>query len=516
MHSKGNDEACARAAEINANLTVKANKSGPVWYGVWRDSNRRSQMKIVGKAWLERRTLPPTPNPFLDGATIPEPTPTRQLKWPDKWDRKRGQKRAGYLDEKGAAVELLRIVTEHEQSLIDAETQRVNAANIAARQTLADAAEGWFAEAQYERDLRHSTIKDYRYVLNGSILNAPQFRDAPPGFDRTVLDATEDEQPDITDYRKRLQLLVDRAQAENWPLKELSAITTRDVKAWRDSLVQMGGISRRTANKNLQLVRNVLGFAVESEDFALTENVAAKVKKLTERAPGFVDYFEPGDIDDIALVLERGQHRNVAAPAGGVHVRDDAKERRAYDDQQDATLVRILYFAGLRLGEALGLRWSDVDFAGGVIRVQRSYVLGQEDVPKSGKPRIVPLADDLVPVLDQLSKRGFSTGHGDLVVVGANRKSHMDGSAFRRRWKKALRVANKREMRLHGLRHAFASIVQGSAADHEVRAWVGHQDPRTLARYSHAKGSDEDRHTVTDAFKKRRTMESKRPQSTQR
>lgn len=499
------EELRARAERLSASLVVRKNKSGPTWFGVWRDLRGKRQMKRIGPAWLHER--PPLPNPFVAGsegrAAGDEP---RQPRWRSKWEPRAGRKRPGYLDDKDAAVALRGLVIEHEEAFVEAERRREEARHERERQTLEDAWAAWFSEAKYERNLRHSTLVDYAYAWRGAILPAPQFRVAPDDHDRTVLEASDEELPDIADARRRFQLMVDRAQAEGWPFKELHDISARDVRAWRDSLVQLGGVSRRTANKYLQLLRNVMGHASESEDFTLHENVAMRIKKLTERRPGFVDFFEPDEVQKIIDAMALGEHRQPRMKADGAYARVDAAHQRSDEDRQDAALVATLYFAGLRLGEALALRWRDVDFAGGVIRVERAYTLGAEDVPKGGEPRAVPLADDLVPVLDALTKRGFATDRDSLVFVGADRKGHLDGSAFRRRWKKALAVVELRELRLHSLRHGFASVVQDAASDRDVRAWVGHKDPRTLARYSHAKRTERDREMVSGAFSARRNV----------
>src|SRR5215210_3890489 len=59
--------------------------------------------------------------------------------------------------------------------------------------------------------------------------------------------------------------------------------------------------------------------------------------------------------------------------------------------------------AGLRHGELIALRWRDVDWLAGRVRVRQNHVLGEFDTPKSVRGmRSVPMADRLAGKLDRL------------------------------------------------------------------------------------------------------------------
>jgi integrase len=70
---------------------------------------------------------------------------------------------------------------------------------------------------------------------------------------------------------------------------------------------------------------------------------------------------------------------------------------RAALDARDATLISVLAYAGLRPGEALGLRWGDVREQ--TLLIQRAISLGEESDTKTRQHRTVrlvaPLATDL-------------------------------------------------------------------------------------------------------------------------
>src|SRR6059058_3190689 len=69
-----------------------------------------------------------------------------------------------------------------------------------------------------------------------------------------------------------------------------------------------------------------------------------------------------------ARSLAAGAHRDPARPG----MSPGEVEARAKEDVQDAELVRVAAYAGLRRGELVALRWRDVDFAGHKIIVRRS------------------------------------------------------------------------------------------------------------------------------------------------
>lgn len=71
---------------------------------------------------------------------------------------------------------------------------------------------------------------------------------------------------------------------------------------------------------------------------------------------------------------------------------------------------------GLRQGELMALRWQDVDWRAGRIRVRQNYVLGKFGTPKSRRStRSVPMHDRVGGELDRLYQASRHRGEGDLV-----------------------------------------------------------------------------------------------------
>jgi integrase len=138
------------------------------------------------------------------------------------------------------------------------------------------------------------------------------------------------------------------------------------------------------------------------------------------------------------------------------------------------------------MGELLALRWREVDFAGQSLRVTASYSAGSLGTPKSGLGRAVPMVDGVARALAQLSQREDWIGPDDLVFAGEG-GGHLDGSALRRRFKRARDEAGLRPLRFHDLRHTFGSIAIRVADPREVQEWLGHADFTTTQIYMHYK-----------------------------
>ncbi len=84
----------------------------------------------------------------------------------------------------------------------------------------------------------------------------------------------------------------------------------------------------------------------------------------------------------------------------------------------DRALYLVAAMTGLRLGELLALRWRDVDWVAGVIRVRRNYVRGRFGTPKSRRStRAVPMADEVGGVLDRLFQASAFQGDDDHVFA---------------------------------------------------------------------------------------------------
>jgi integrase len=157
-----------------------------------------------------------------------------------------------------------------------------------------------------------------------------------------------------------------------------------------------------------------------------------------------------------------------------------------------AWLYPILVFlvsTGARRGEALGLRWADVDLVRGVVAIRRARVRGRYVVPKSGREREIPL-DAASPLLREVLLEAIVRGESpapDALVFTSPRGCILQERNVHRGWYRLRRAAGVSPLRMHDLRHTFASRAIGAGVSiPRVSAWLGHaQIATTLAVYTH-------------------------------
>jgi integrase len=459
-------------------LIVTLRKSGdhaPQWEACWRDSTCRRVKRRLGPAFLIERA-----EPLADISG-----------WAATWEEPRagnGRRRPcpqGLLSASDAGALMAGRIAEREEELASASAEERQATEYeAASLTLEVLNPQWMEYAKNVKAMTPATLNAYRYSV-GTIAGAPEFRRVPAGA-RIPRELSE----------KDL-----RAWADKWPAKPAQAITAQDVEEWRDRLLRSGEFSGRTINMKRQALSNVLGWAAKSSRFpAITANVVIEVEKITEKPPGEIDFYEPEELVAVGKIIREGEHRTDRMPRGGIYSRAEAKALREAEDLQDAVLVLTLAYAGLRLGEARALRWRDISFTRNQITVSRAVSAGVEmPFPKGKKPRTLPLIPDLAAAFRELRKREHFRGRNDLVFVGQV-GDHLDESAFRRRFKRACKVAGLRPLRVHDLRHGFVSLAAQEFPAHRLQSLAGHADPRTTARYTHAKARPDDVDRLARAF----------------
>jgi integrase len=165
---------------------------------------------------------------------------------------------------------------------------------------------------------------------------------------------------------------------------------------------------------------------------------------------------------------------------------------RAARDAQEAALIRVGGYTGLRQGELRALRWRDVDFATATVHVRRNLPAhGQEKVPKSKVVRSLPLIDQAAAALDALTRRGYLTGPDDRVFLSPSGNALDDGD-IRDGFYAALGAAGLGHLRekeqpivFHDLRHSFGSMAVQVWPVTDVQAYMGHADIKTTMRYVH-------------------------------
>ncbi len=159
----------------------------------------------------------------------------------------------------------------------------------------------------------------------------------------------------------------------------------------------------------------------------------------------------------------RGRRRGTgdSVPANVLSSKELSAFLTGADDRYPETYPLILFLAdtGARIGEALALRWLDLDLGNSTARIRRSFSSGKRlSVTKTGRGRSVELSMRLRGVLAE--RRPDLYGDDTLVFPGADGQL-MDPHNFRGRvFRHLVRSVLGRDRRFtpHGLRHTFASI----------------------------------------------------------
>ncbi len=145
-------------------------------------------------------------------------------------------------------------------------------------------------------------------------------------------------------------------------------------------------------------------------------------------------------------------------------------ETAATADRYPAAAIRLLLFTGCRRSEILGLRWEWIDFERAMIFLPDS---------KTGRKAVYLNA----PALDVLAKLPRQQGNPHVIC------GHRDGGPYvglDKVWRRVRKAAELQGVRLHDLRHSFASV--GAAGGNSLLILgklLGHRHAATTERYSH-------------------------------
>jgi integrase len=372
------------------------------------------------------------------------------------WRLKRERPPEGVLTEAQAAERMLALVREHdaEQTLLERDAEERRRRGVTFRELAAEYLR-WLEDI---KGAKPSTLRDHRLLL------------AEPG----------------TAYRRGVGVSrgpVMTALGDR-PARE---VTTREVEDLLRS-VAATGVAPRTVNKVRQLVCAVFNYGLRPSTYALPTNPATHADRRTEPERAVLAFFSPEQIEELARSLTAGAHRDPSRPALGEH----EMEARRREDAQDAELVRVAAYAGLRRGELVALHWRDVDFTGRKLVVRRS-LSGDTEVKstKSRRVREVPLPDQAAVALERLSRRDDFTGPDDYVFCSRLGR-RLDPSALRRRYERARDAAGLEPLRFHDLRHTYGSLLVAGGIDLvSVKAAMGHSRITTTERYLHARPAGE-------------------------
>ena len=228
----------------------------------------------------------------------------------------------------------------------------------------------------------------------------------------------------------------------------------------------------------------------ELGDSRLSDVTRADVQELADclTAQGLSASTVQNTLDPLRVIFRRAIRRDVVAvdPTKGLELRRPSgrRERIASPDEAaalldalpdaDRALWATALYAGLRRGELRALRWSDVDVAARVIRVERGWddEEGEQDGKSRAAQRTVPLIERLAPIL---ATHKLATGRdGDELVFGVTGSEPFQPSNVRRRALTAWKGKGE-PIGLHEARHTFASLMIAASVNAKALSTImGH------------------------------------------
>ena len=152
--------------------------------------------------------------------------------------------------------------------------------------------------------------------------------------------------------------------------------------------------------------------------------------------------------------------------------------------------VMLSYYTGLRIGEVCGLKWNDIDFIKGVMKIKRTIQRIYENsctrliigTPKSrSSVREIPLPEFLIDIL-----KSFKGNDDSFVISGTNKP--VEPRVLQYRFKAMLNELNLSSVNYHSLRHMFATNCIEIGFDVKTLSEIlGHSSVETtLNRYVHS------------------------------
>ena len=153
--------------------------------------------------------------------------------------------------------------------------------------------------------------------------------------------------------------------------------------------------------------------------------------------------------------------------------------------------ILIGAFTGCRRGEAIALKWSDIDFQGRTILFERSFKTRRLGIAplKTKQCRRLPVTDDVLLPLRELAAKTVEADPDDWLFPDPTGVYPIGGDVLLRRFKKAQKKAGLSGYVIHEMRHTAISLMgEGGVDPASAQGISGHSDLTTLMNvYTHAR-----------------------------
>ncbi|MFN3892527.1 MAG: tyrosine-type recombinase/integrase [Beijerinckiaceae bacterium] len=237
---------------------------------------------------------------------------------------------------------------------------------------------------------------------------------------------------------------------------------------------EIGRTRKVSANRIVKFLSGAFAYAVRCglapDDFKPAKGITPFKEEGRER------YLTSAELARLGAALDEAETSGLPwlVDTDGLNAKHAPKEssRREVFPPQVTGAVRLLLLTGCRLREILHLRWQDADLERGLLFLPTS---------KTGKKTVV-LNGPAIEVLNNLPRLGL------YVIAGATagQPDEKPRSDLKRPWSRIIARADLPGLRIHDLRHSFASIGAGASMGLTIIGkLLGHSQVSTTQRYAH-------------------------------
>ena len=224
---------------------------------------------------------------------------------------------------------------------------------------------------------------------------------------------------------------------------KVDAVRFADIDSLHRKITKAG--SPVAANRAHSLCRTIFNFAIRWK--MRLDNPAVGIERNTEHS--VERYITRDELERLTAALDREE------------------------DQQAANIFRLCLLSGCRIGEALSARWQHIDLTAGIWNKPHALT-------KQARKHVVPLSRPAVELLGALRRQTNS----EWVFPGDGATGHR--YATFKAWTRITKAAGVTGLRIHDLRHSFASeLVSSGASLPLIGRLLGHSDVKTTSRYAH-------------------------------